>query len=169
MKFIESQVVGSGGASSVTIGSGGTIPQTYSHLILYVSVASTGGTHFDSLRLKFNNDATTNAYLTRILYGTTGGWAQTSQQTTSAFISDGAGSTSGIGKFGASCILIPNYASTSLKKQFFGYSTSAADNANIYNEPISGLWDNTSAITSLVFSTSGNIKEYSRFDLYGLE
>lgn len=170
MKLIESQVVGSGGAASVTIGSGGTIPQTYSHLILYASVASDAGTTFDSLRCRFNNNSTVGSYSAIILYGTTGGWALVSQTASSAFFGDGAGSTSGTGKFGAARIIIPNYASTSLKKQWFGFTTSATDNGNIFNEPVSGLWDNTSAITYLTFlANTGNLKQHSRFDLYGLE
>lgn len=169
MKLIESQVVGSGGASSITIGSGGTIPQTYSHLVIYASVASTGGTVFDSLRCKFNNDASTSGYACLIAYGNTSGWTYTTQTETSAFFGDGAGNTSGTGKFGASRLFIPDYT-TSLKKQWIGYTTSASDNSDVYLEPIAGKWDYTNAITSLVFSaSSGDLKQYSRIDVYGIE
>lgn len=169
MKFIESQVA-STVTASLTIGSGGTIPQTYSHLLLYCSAASTSGTNFDSIRCRFNGNSTANSYYGLILYGNSLGWTLTTQNASSAFIGDGAGNSSGAGKFGASWILIPNYASTSLKKQWFGYTTSAADAGNVYTEPVSGYWDFTTAITSLqLLMATGDIKQYSRFDLYGLE
>ena len=67
--LIEKYTVGSGGVSSVTLGSGGTIPQTYTDLKIFASIRTNRtASNAENIRLQFNGD-TSSSYSWRYIDG----------------------------------------------------------------------------------------------------
>ena len=159
--------VGSGGVADVTFNS---IPATYTHLQIRLIGRSDRAANFDSLRLQANND-TANNYTEHGLYGdgsSAGAFAGTSQAYMQFYRIGGA--NAGANTFGAIYIDILDYANTNKFKT--ARSIGGADNngsGEIYL--MSGLWRDTSAITSLKLSPGvGTIfTQYSQFALYGIK
>lgn len=161
---IYTQTVGSGGATGVTFSN---IPQTYTDLMLKISVAGVYSGGNDSLGMYFNgsqaNESNTN------LQGN--GSSAYSQRSTYR----GIGPINSIGFGGANVfsngeIYIPNYAGANYKQVIVDLV--AENNGTTgYQQMTSMLWSQTAAITSLTFdtATSGqNIAQYSKFSLYGV-
>lgn len=150
---------GTGSSGTVTFGS---IPAGYKHLQLRYSALVSSGNPYIGIRL---NGDSGNSYAYHTLYRTgssvTGG-AATSQTSaiTLGFISGLSSSnvTSGITE------IVDAFATTKNK-------TLRTQNGNV-NELVfaSGLWLNTSAVTSVTaFISAGNFTTTSRFSLYGLK
>jgi len=158
---IATVTVGSGGSSSVTFSS---IPSTYTHLqIRAIMKLSTA----DNLILRMNSDTGTN-YSWHYLFGSG----------SSASAAAGTSDTSIIGTYdpnvantyAAVVFDILDYANTNKYKTtrlLTGIDTNGGGNVALYG----GLWRNTSAITSLTFSSFGsyNFSQYSHFALYGIK
>ncbi len=154
--------VGAAGASSVTFTN---IPATYSHLQVRGFVQSTGT---PQLRFRFNSD-TGNNYAWHCLEGN-GTNAQGSQRATttnemlifvngliaantpSPFITD-----------------ILDYANTNKYKTI--RSLNGGDNNSAGNIALnSGLWQSTSAVTSVTVASTGTaFSQYSQIALYGIK
>jgi hypothetical protein len=151
--------------SSVTIGSGGTIPQTYTDLILVITAQTSVSSN---LQMRFNG--VTSAY-----YSNTGmrGWsggADTYRQTSLGSLT--LTTTEDLGNPSTNItIQIPNYSNSTT----FKTTLTKSNQSNAGAEYIVGLWrgttgSDTPAITSItLLSGSGNINVGSTFSLYGIK
>ena len=161
--LIDSYTVGSGGASSVTLGSGGTIPQTYTDLLVKISAREATGGGWCGF-MYFNN-SNSNLQL-RSIYGS-GSNAYSQLRTDGLIGMNDSGSGSNI--FSNSDIYIPNYTSSNYKS--FSQDSVTEDNATLaYILSGAMLWSSTSAINRIDFiAYTGNIAQYSTFYLYGIK
>lgn len=157
---IESFTVGSGGTTSITFGSGGTIPQTYKHLqIRYTSTGTSTGNEI----IRFNGDTGSN-YSWHVMYGNGAGSALAAAGSSTAFTYLGNINTSAPN---AGIVDLLDYTNTSKYKTMralCGTDTNGAGEIGLF----SGVWQSTSAITSVTISFS-NIAQYSSFALYGIK
>lgn len=166
--------------ATVSVGSGGTptvifssIPSTYTHLQIRGivrngrAVNSMGG----SLHIKVNSDATSGNYKVHRLYGngSTIVADSPSSSTNGMPILDTPSSLTTASAFGGFVIDILDYANTSKYKTV--RSIGGADlNGSGHNSFYSGLWMNTSAITSLdITNGTESTVQYSHFALYGIK
>ena len=152
--------------SSITISN---IPQTYKHLQLRVIGRSNRASNTDTLRLQANND-TASDYTTHGLYGdgsTAAAFAEVPQAFMQFYRIGGA--NAGTNTFGSIVIDILDYQNTNKFKTARGLGGSDNNgNGEIYLT--SGLWRDTSAITSVsLFPGVGTtFNQYSSFALYGI-
>lgn len=153
-------------AASVTLGSGGTIPQTYKTLKVLFSSRSDATSTFGDTVLVRPNGATTNLS-SRIIYGQGSGAFSTS--TSNARSGQGSTTAQTSNTFGNGVLDIPNY-SGSTNKPMSADGVSENNAANAIQELGAALWSNTAAITSLTFvpETGTNFVSGSTFTLYGL-
>lgn len=161
--LIESQTLGSS-VASVTLGSGGTIPQTYKTLRLIVS-ARVDNTNM-IVNLKPNNSASNLSE--RYLQGS-GSAVTSSNDANARAVASGSGETAST--FGSATWDLPNYASTTAYKTISVDSVTENNATTAYQRLTAALWSDNSAITSIVISdfTTGNIVAGSTFTLYGLK
>jgi hypothetical protein len=161
---IATQTVGSGGASSITFSS---IPSTYTHLQLRVLSKTVGGDYND-LQMNFNGD-TGNNYAWHRMYGNGAvGVAQATTSTNYLPLLD-TGSTQGSNVFAVNVSDILDYTNTN-KYKVTRTLEGADNNGTSYIILSSGLWQNTSAITSITLvGQGGNFVQYSSFALYGIK
>jgi len=147
--------------SSITFSS---IPSTYRHLQLRYYLAGTG-VATDTL-IRFNGDSGSN-YSWHDLYGTGSGTANSRGGTGTAmyYQPDGVGSAA----WNVGITDIYDYAQTTKTKTirtFVGFDS----NGSGVISSVSGNWNNTNAITSIVVSiTSNNIAPNSTIALYGIK
>lgn len=166
MQLIQTVTVGSGGAASITFGSGGTIPQTYTDLVIVYSARSNRtSANVDTVRARFNG--VTTGYSYRALEGTGSGTSSFSSSTFNAGICATDACTSNT--FGSSSLYIPNYTSGAAKSgSADGVSESNATTANQFLT--ASLSTATAAVTSIEIApeTGTLFKEYSSASLYGI-
>jgi len=164
---IATVTVGAGGSSSITFSS---IPSTYQHLqVRYMPRISTSDTA-ENTWLRFNGDTGSN-YAYHFLDGNgsaASAGAGTSQTRILAGRAGAANSGSNI--FGVNILDVLDYADANKYKTariLGGIDISSAGNIRLD----SGVWMNTSAITSLTISptTANNFVQYSSFALYGIK
>lgn len=169
---IETVTVGAGGASSITLGSGGTIPQTYQHLQLRIVLRFTSAGAYQNAMLQYNSDATT-AYTLHNVYGDgtgaygSGGSAGTGTHN-GAYLGHLASGGLASGIFGVAIVDILDYASTSKRKvtrALAGYDA----NGSGWIFQRSSMWNSTAAITTMKIldPTLNNVAQYSTAALYG--
>jgi hypothetical protein len=166
---IQTQTVGSGGASSIIFNS---IPSTYTHLQLRAMTrdnsASTGQS---ALWIQFNGDSGSN-YSWHRLYGTGSGTPTSTGATSTTWMLAGIGAYNNnpTNEFGVSIVDVLDYASSSKYKTIRGL-TGEDENGAGYVGLCSGLWMNTNAVTSLTIfpSASQSFIQYSSFALYGVK
>jgi hypothetical protein len=169
---IATVTVGSGGAANVEFTS---IPSTYTHLqIRAFSKTNRSDATTDILKLNVNADTGTN-YSWHTLGGN-GSTAFVDKASTTSYIRLDWTAGSGTGSsnvFGVSIIDILDYANTNKYKTFktlMGVDLNSGDTSSrIYFE--SGLWQSTSAITSIKFTQLDGTQftQYSHFALYGIK
>jgi hypothetical protein len=158
--------VPSGGLSSISFAG---IPQGYKHLqIRALFQCNTAG---EQLMLRFNNDSSSASYTLHQMGGDgastyAGGWATGTFTGSRTAVRTQAASGS---SFGAGFIDVLDYTNVSKNKTV--RSLGGADN-NGSGEVImrSGLWLNTSSITSIdcVVSNGGTMNQYTQITLYGV-
>jgi hypothetical protein len=156
---IATVTVGGGGSSSISFTS---IPSTYQHLqIRGIAKMSSGA----SLYMQLNSDTGSN-YARHYLNGngsTVGAGANSSF--TNMFVGTTANATS---TFGANVIDILDYKDTN--KYTTSRALSGADaNGSGFVQFMSGLWINTSAVTTITITGDSNFDQYSSFALYGIK
>lgn len=155
--------------STVTISS---IPSTYKHLQLRImSKSARTATPLTAIYVTLNSDTGSN-YARHLLYGdgTTAG-AGANASTTSMYLGYEATSeaTVNANMFGVSIIDFHDYANTSKYKTVRSI-TGADTNGNGQIRLTSGLWQSTSAITSISLTDAvDNFKAGSTFALYGIK
>lgn len=165
--LIESYTVGSGGVSSVTLGSGGTIPNTYTDLKVVASIRGNRSNVYDWLIITFNGS--TSGFSNRNLYGNGSSAASdlSGNNIEQLYITANSSTSN---TFSNTEFYIPNYTSSN-------YKTLSADSVSEYNGTtayagfVAGLWSDTSAITSIKIEPyfTSNMKEFSTFYLYGIK
>ena len=166
---IATVTVGAGGSSSVTFSS---IPSTYTHLqVRYLARSGRARTANGSLYVQVNGN-----YLTAVhrLFGN--GTSASADAVSGGLDNSNSilfvpGSTAGANIFGAGVVDILDYANTNKTKVLRALNGDDL-NGEGYAALTSGLWNSTSAITSITFgSVDGgtNIPQYSSFALYGIK
>jgi hypothetical protein len=166
--------VPSGGASVVSLVG---IPQGYKHLQLRISGRGlSSSADRVSITVKVNSDTGTN-YANHALIGdgSSASAAAASSQGVGANnymagISAIVGSTGLASAFGASIVDVLDYSSTTKYKTFRSLAGQDQNNTSSRIALVSGLWQNTAAITSLDLNLeSGSWAQYSSIALYGVK
>ena len=144
-----------------------SIPQTYTDLVL---VTNFGGfsSSYDNIWGIYFNGSTANSYSGTVMYGD-GGTAATTRRTTSN--ADGhilfwRVSNTTIASVGV--VNIMNYTNTTTYKTVFARSSSTSS----WSASHAGLWQSTSAITSVTLRWLDSNQKYkagSTFTLYGIK
>ena len=147
--------VPSGGAASITFSG---IPTGYKHLQLRMLARSTRVNAGDYVLMRFNSDLGSNyAYHVLNCDGSGAGASAGSTQNGQYW-----------GRIGAGVIDILDYANTNKNKTSRGLI--AYDNngsGELYFN--SGLWQSTSAISSVVLTCDSSFAQYSQFALFGVK
>lgn len=158
---IATTTVGAGGTSSITFSS---IPSTYTHL--QIRGLSLNSANVDYV-LRYNGDSGSN-YRGHVLYGD-GSSAIAANTFGGTYTGNDIAFNSGTTYPVAFVTDILDYANTNKNKTLRGlYGTDANGSGQIVL--ISGLWMNTSAVTSItITAVSGTFSQYSSFALYGVK
>ena len=162
---IATVTVGSGGQSTISFSS---IPSTYTHLQIRSAAKSTSTGQ--AARLTFNSDTNSN-YANHYLFSNgssapyAGGESSVTRVNIYAFYADNSVSN----VFGPAIVDILDYTNTNKNKVtrcLSGFDQTTAGNLGFQ----SGLWMNTSAITSITLAPqNGNWAQHSSFALYGIK
>jgi hypothetical protein len=172
---IATTTVGAGGAGSVIFSS---IPQNYKHLQIRSFCKTNRPTYsVDEITYRINGDTGNNYSAHHV--GGTGSAAESASSTSYSSIRFGSfmlsTTTVHASMFGGSIIDLLDYTSTNKYKTvrtLTGYDTNAtATDYYGYITLSSGLWMNSSAVTSMtLYSLSGaSFVQYSHFALYGIK
>jgi hypothetical protein len=157
--LISSVSVGSGGASSMAFTS---IPSTYTDLEILISGRTTGAGN--GINITFNSNTT--GYTNSAIQGNGGSVGSYGTYNRNAGMLGYSGDTAS--SFGSTKILIPNYAG-SINKSYSADAVSESNATTAYMNLVSGLWSNTSAITSISLAPmDGTLVQYSTAYLYGI-
>lgn len=166
---IASVTVGSGGSSTIDFTS---IPQTYTDLLLKLSLRSTAaGTHGGAAQMIFNNSTAQN-YNFMFFRGSGISTPGTGTNTGVAFIRvtnnhPTAGNISST--FSNSEVYIPNYTSSNAKvtsEETVGEN----DTSESYTQFTAGTWTLTNAINRITLTSEAtNFAQYSTATLYGIK
>ena len=164
--LIEAQTLSSS-VASVTLGSGGTIPQTYTDLVVKMSIRdSRSNNPYNELTVSFNGSPT---YSRKTIYGTGSSAGSEGDSTGNWVYSDTATATAST--FSNAELYIPNYTSSNNKS--ISSDSVTENNSGTGNTVIlvAGLATLTSAITSITFTpnASNTLEQYSTFYLYGIK
>ena len=161
-ELIASSTVGAGGTSSIVFGS---IPATYTDLVVMCSLRNTGTA--DQLRLSLNSS--TANFSNRLLYGsgsTAGSLSNGGNENLISWI-DSTNETANT--FANISFYIPNYASSNYKS----VSTDGVQENNATAALASmtaTLWSVTTAINAVtLLPTANNFAQYSTAYLYGVK
>ena len=166
-KLIETVTVGSGGAASIAFTS---IPQTYTDLVLVMSIRTNNASVADYAAISFNSS--TSSFTQKTLAGT--GAATVSANYTTSPDSRIAGQVVGnnatASVFSNGSLYIPNYTSSNNKS----HSWDGTRENNTSGTELgfgAGLWSDVAAITSIALTSwaGGTILEYSSASLYGIK
>jgi hypothetical protein len=147
------------------------IPQVYQDLFLVINARSSNTGTTSAYSTWFNAQPSSSTNFSQTFLDGNGSAGTSGRNTTStptygvAVNFPGASSTSGI--FGSAEIHILNYRNTSTYKTIL--QRSAADlNGSGITELAVNLWQNTSAITEIDFSGTGNFVSGTTLNLYGI-
>lgn len=170
MEPIASTLVGSGGSSSIIFND---IPQTYKHLqIRGIGKWNTTADDISAIQWQLNGDTGAN-YAYHYVRGSgsaissTGAASQTNALSSSSMPTNNA---SYANMFGAVVFDLLDYTNTSKYKTMRSLSGVDTNGGTYgYINFSSGLWMNTSAITSITIKLDGSMAQYSRFSLYGIK
>ena len=170
---IATVIVPSGGQASVTFSN---IPQNFTHLQVRVFAQITRATYGTSnLSLRLNGDTGSN-YSVHDIYGNgSSAYGENGSSQNQILWQDSYGTSATTNIFGAGIIDIFDYANINKYKTVRSLSgvdvNGTSYNANGYLTFGSGLWMNTSAVTSLTFGygNGSGFSQYSSFALYGIK
>lgn len=169
MKLISTITVGGGGAANIEFTS---IPQTYTDLLVLLSIRGSGNNYNrDDIALILNG-STANQYLGRMLYAAEGGTGSTSA--TSGTVLDNMmrmpSDLATANTFGSTSIYISNYAGSTYKSINMDSVIENNSTSAYFLNVSAGLWSNTAAITSIKLSGvgDGTLIQYSTASLYGI-
>jgi len=161
---ISTVTVGSGGASSVSFTS---IPSTYQHLQVRILTRSTFTANEWPIFVQLNSSSSGYAYHDLQGNGSSVSVSAASSQSLMQ-LGDTSAASGTASSFGVFILDILDYANTNKNKTgrtLYGYDLNGSGKVGLR----SGLWANTSAVTSLSFGTGGDFAQYSSFALYGIK
>ena len=159
MQHIETVVVGSGGAASITFSA---IPDTHTDLLIVYSLRGTNSANYQTLY--FNGSAAN--FTQRELIGD-GSSASSSSRTDALIRATTNPSTATASTFANASIYIPNYRSAVAKS--FSVDGVTETNATAAFQTIkAGLWNQTAAITSITLDADASFVEFSSASLFGI-
>jgi hypothetical protein len=150
-----------------------SIPATYTHLQVRGIVRSGRSAKSDDIKITFNND-TTNVYAGHIISTLGSGITATSNSNAGAmFLYEGIpASTTTAGIFNGFVYDVLDYKNTNKFKtvKILSGMDANGDSKNIL-EYVSGLWRDTSAITSIKIEPryGSTFVQYTQFALYGIK
>ena len=165
--LISSQVLSSS-AATVTFSS---IPATYTDLVVRLAARDDQAGTYQSIQVMFNSDTSTIYSLTNLRGN--GSAAASSRFSSLSYTIDSSGTNSNgatSNTFSNTEIYIPNYTSTTSKPfSTFAVAENNATAAGI--TAMAGLYRNTTAISSITFTTNGGTVwlSGSSFYLYGIK
>jgi len=152
--------------SSVTFSS---ISSAYKHLEFRIVARSTNAAQLDNLSMQINGDSSA-LYSTHSLYAysSTVTGSQSTANTYFYWPSQLFAASNISNTFSTGTMQILNYTGSTYKtmRSFFGASSTTASNSRI--SQASALYRSTSAVSSVSFVCSANIKAGSRISLYGI-
>jgi hypothetical protein len=155
----------SGSVSNLTFSA---IPSTYTDLMLIGSVRTTTAFQGDDIFVQFNSNASN--YFQRRFYMITAAQGSDANNPTGNSLSDALGANAPALMFSNINFYVGNYASTTVPKTTASYSFGPNTNATrcdcIFK---TGYWNDNSAITSIAFTSTSNIAQYSTITLYGIK
>jgi hypothetical protein len=158
--LIATTTVGSGGAASIDFTS---IPQTYTDLLLKLSVRSTQANIANTITVRFNGSSSN--FTARLIEGS--GASASSFTDTQGNIGNAQGTSSTASVFSSLDVYIPNYAG-STNKSYSADGATENNAATAYQTMSAGLWSQTAAITQVgIYIT--NLAQYSSASLYGIK
>lgn len=166
---ISTVTVGSGGASSIDFIN---IPQSYTDLIIKLSLRVTASNNDNYFNLNFNNISTAT-YSYRGLNGNgSTAFSDTWTNQNNAYINTANGDTSTANTFCNVEIYIPNYTSGN-NKSFSSDGVAESNTATAstrWNALQASIWANTSAINQVTFTPQSgqSFKQYSSATIYGI-
>lgn len=142
-----------------------SIPATYTDLLIKVSVRSSASANVVDGNITFNSSSSNFSWKELFTNGST---AYSGSNTTNNALGQLAAANFTSSTFSSYDIYIPNYAGSNYKS--FSVDFGTENNATLgYVGDITGLWSNTSAITSVGISPgSGVFVAYSTAYLYGI-
>jgi hypothetical protein len=152
-------------AASITFSS---IPATFTDLYLVHSLRTNNAVNDENALLRINGDSTSN-YVYRFLRGNGSSVGTGTATITSVLAGRVNGTSSTASTFSSTSIYIPNYTSSAQKS--ISIDSVSENNATFGFQIITSvLWQNTSAITTLVLSAEGaqNLLTGSSATLYGI-
>lgn len=166
MKLIQKTTLTSS-VGSVTLGTGGTIPQTYTDLFIVMSVRSDRAAVVDQIRARFNGEASDTNNSGRFLAGDSGSVSGG----TDAFFRAGyaAGASVSSSTFASSDLYIANYTGSAVKDAL-GTSVLENNSTSAAITTLASKWNNSAAITSIVLypGLGTNFVAGSTIYLYGV-
>jgi hypothetical protein len=162
---ISTVTVGGGGSASITFSS---IPATFTHLQIRAIQRATAGS-FQNIKIVVNGDTGANYTYHYIEGDGTSVSAGNDFSTATALISQEPGSTQGANVYGSFVMDLLDYANTNKYKTIRNL-TGVDNNGTGKIQLWSSVWQSSSAITSIVFSSasSNNFAQYTQFALYGI-
>lgn len=148
-----------------------SIPQTYTDLLLYLSLRGTDGGTEGYAKIFINNNETTAYSLTQAQgAGTSVIVAQNTGLDQWRFIIPNSGG--GSLEFSATYVYIPLYTLTNINKQvsISSNQTNTSSGGSRNTNEVVAFTGQTSAINRLdIFCMSGNLQQYSSVYLYGID
>lgn len=164
---IATVAVGSGGSSTITFNS---IPSTYKHLQIRAVARTNRSAVQDALKIRFNSDSGSNYVHHYLLGDGSSASAGANTGSTGIFVDGITGDSSGSNAWGGAVIDVLDYSNANKYKTLRSLS-GREDNTQgaIWLE--SGLWQNSSAISTVTIIPNGGtlFYQYSSFALYGVK
>ena len=159
-------------AATVTFSS---IPATYEHLELHVSIRSDQSAVYHAMLLQAGTgggaaDSGSN-YWAHYMWANGTNVAAGAAQGTGFYVALAAGASTAATYYGPTGATILDYANTNKNTTFYGnLHTGALGTSTEYLEVSSAVWDNTGAVDLLKILpySAGNLVRGSEFTLYGL-
>ena len=162
---IESITLGTA-AATVTLGSGGTIPQTFTDLRLVITAKNSTAAH-QAMKIRFNGDTGSNYSYTRLL-GT--GLSAASDRSANNNGIDIGFLPNSASNFGTVILDIMSYANGNVYKSVLcSWESQGGLSGSQYVTREVGLWRSTAAITSALFFFTNDTVAGSTFSLYGIQ
>lgn len=160
---------GNGSSSSLTFNS---IPSTYTHLQVRLIVRGTRSFPGEQLYIRLNGDSGNNYAYHYVLGDGSGPQASGVGSTNTFLVTEFPAANENANIFATSVIDLLEYSSTVKNKTFRSLSGYDNNNSGVSNSKVwfgSGLWLNTSAVTSLSVLSNGPFTSTTSIALYGIK
>lgn len=160
---------GNGSSSQLTFSS---IPSTYKHLQVRLIVRGTRSFPTEQLYIRLNGDSGNNYAYHYLLGDGSGPQASGVGSTNTFFVTEFPAANENANIFATSVVDLLDYNSTVKNKTLRSLSGYDNNNSGVSDSKVwfaSGLWVNTSAVTSLSVLSNGAFTSTTRIALYGIK